>query len=174
MQTLNYHMKPQDIVILFKIIAQGNESWQQLPLADSLFISQSEISQSVARMRYAGLIAENGKQVMRLALMDFLHYGISYVFPQHPGAIVRGVATAHSANPLKKRIVSDEVYVWPSAQGGMRGQAIVPLYHTVPRAIQNDEKLYELLALTDALRVGQKREKELALTELKKRILHGE
>ena len=174
MQTINYHMKPQDIVILFKIIAQGNDSWQQLPLADSLFMSQSEVSQSVARMRFAGLIAENGKQVMRLALMDFLHYGISYVFPQHPGAIVRGVPTAHSAGPLKKRIVSDEVYVWPSASGTMRGQAIVPLYHTVPRAIQNDEKLYALLALADALRVGQKREKELALSELKKRILHGE
>jgi len=174
MQVINYQMKPQDIVILLKIIATGNDNWQQLPLADNLRMSQSEVSQAIARMRYAGLMQENGKQVMRLALMEFLQHGIVYVFPQRPGAVVRGVPTAHAAFPLNQKITSDEVYVWPSAKGNMRGQAITPLYHTVPHAIEIDEKFYALIALVDALRVGQKREKELALAELKKRILHGE
>jgi hypothetical protein len=37
-----------------------------------------------------------------------------------------------------------------------------------------DEKLHELLALADALRVGRAREKELAVKELKKRLELGE
>jgi DNA-binding Lrp family transcriptional regulator len=167
-------MKPQDVVILLKIIAGNSEQWQQKSLADELKMSQSEVSQSVARSKYSGLLDGTGKKVMRLALMDFLQYGIVYVFPQKPGSIVRGVLTAHSALPLSSIIQSNELYVWPSAKGNARGQSIFPLYPSVVDAIKYDEKLYQLLALVDALRVGRAREKELALNELKKRILYGE
>jgi len=164
-------MKPQDIVILLKIIALADNNWQQKPLAESLGISQSEVSQSVARSQYAGLLFGNGKQVMKTALLEFLQYGISYVFPQKPGPVVRGIATAHTALPLAEMIDSAENYVWPNAKGDTRGQAITPLYVSVPGAALKDPKLYELLALTDALRVGKAREKTLALEALKNRIV---
>ncbi len=163
-------MKPQDIVILLKIIAMDNGNWQQKPVAEALIMSQSEISQSVARMQYAGLLFENGKKVMRSAFLEFLQHGISYVFPQKPGAMVRGVPTAHSALPLNKIILSEENYVWPSAKGKMRGQSIIPLFPTVPDAAVKDSQLHELLSLVDALRIGKVRERNLALTELTKRI----
>jgi hypothetical protein len=91
-----------------------------------------------------------------------------------PGTIVKGIPTAHSAAPLREVIQSTEPYVWPSGKGTLRGQSIAPLYPSVVDAVQNDPKLHELLALVDALRVGKAREKELAITELKKRILDGE
>jgi hypothetical protein len=163
-------MKPQDIVILLKIVTIGNDNWQQKPLAEALGMSQSEVSQSVARSQFAGLLFGNGKQVMKSALLEFLQFGLAYVFPQKPGAVVRGIATAHAASPLKESIDSTESYVWPYAKGTQRGQAIVPLYPSVPEAALNDPKLYELLALTDALRVGKVREKALAKEELKKRL----
>lgn len=163
-------MKPQDIVILLKIVTIGNDNWQQKPLAEALGMSQSEVSQSVARSQFAGLLFGNGKQVMKSALLEFLQFGLAYVFPQKPGAVVRGIATAHAASPLKESIDSTESYVWPYAKGTQRGQAIVPLYPSVPEAALNDPKLYELLALTDALRVGKVREKALAMEELKKRL----
>ena len=50
----------------------------------------------------------------------------------------------------------------------------MPLYPSVPEAALKDEKLHELLALVDALRVGRAREKELAIRELKKRLGLGE
>jgi len=106
--------------------------------------------------------------------MDFLQYGLAYVFPQNPGAIVRGMPTAHSAPPLSTIIKSDELFVWPSARGKARGQSIVPLYPSVIQAAEQDEKLYQLLALADALRVGRARERKLAVAELKKRIFNGE
>ena len=174
MRQIQYIMKPQDIVILLKIIAYCSELWQQIPLAEALKMSQSEISQSLARSKYAGLLDGSGKKVMRLALMDFLQYGLAYVFPQKTGPVVRGVPTAHSASPLNAVIQSEELYVWPSANGKARGQSIVPLYPSVVEAAMKDEKLYQLLALTDALRVGRAREKEIAVSELKQRILHGE
>ena len=106
-------------------------------------------------------------------LLDFLQSGISYVFPQRPGALVRGVPTAHSVFLLKRKISSTEHYVWPSAKGSVRGQAIHPLYPSVPDAVEKDEKLYQLLSLVDAVRVGRKREKEIAISELRKLILGG-
>lgn len=165
-------MSPQDVVVLLKIISYGDEPWSQVPIALALYMSQSEVSKSIARSKYAGLLDPSGKIVRRMALMEFLQYGIKYVYPQSPGAVVRGIPTAHSAPPLSNAIQSDENYVWPSGKGKVRGQSIIPLYASVVDAVQNDEKLYELLALTDALRVGRARERELAIVELKKRIIN--
>lgn len=174
MKQIQQNMRPQDVVVLLKIVAMGYKEWFHHSLADEIGISQSEVSQSLNRSMEAGLIDQSRKKVMRMALLEFLLYGIRYVFPQKPGAVVRGIPTAHSAAPLNAVIKSEENYVWPSGVGTVRGQAIVPLYPSVLNAIKNDEKLYELLALVDALRVGRVREKELAKIELEKRILHGE
>lgn len=167
-------MKPQDVVILLKIISLDTDDWQQKPLSDALKMSQSEVSQSVARSKFAGLLDGTGKKVMRLAFFDFLQFGLTYVFPQKPGPVVRGLPTAHSAAPLNSVIVSEESYVWPWAKGKIRWHGIVPLYSSVPDAAAMDVKLYEMLSLTDALRIGRARERDLAIIELKKRILHGE
>ena len=167
-------MSPLDVVVLLKIISLGNQPLTQMTLADTLFMSQSEISKSFARSKYAGLLDSSGKNVRKLALMEFLQYGIAVVYPMQPGAIVRGIPTAHSAAPLSEVIQSTEPYVWPSGKGTLRGQSIIPLYSTVVDAVKIDSKLHELLALVDALRVGKAREKELAIAELKKRILGEE
>jgi DNA-binding transcriptional MocR family regulator len=167
-------MSPHDIVILLKIVSCGDRLWFQKPLAEALGISQSEISKSLNRSKYAGLLAPNGKTVMRMALLEFLQYGLRYVFPIKPGAVVRGVPTSHSAKPLSDVIQSSEAYVWPYGKGTVRGHGIVPLYPSVPEAALKDEKLHELLALADALRVGRARERELAVKELKKRLKLGE
>lgn len=163
-------MSPIDILILLKIVCQQNKQWYQQSLASALFISQSEISKSIKRSQYAELIDPGGKKVMRLGLMEFLQYGIRYVFPQQPGPVVRGVPTAHSMSPLNLEIQSDEAYVWPSAAGQVRGHSITPLYPSVSKAVQHDQPLHELLALVDALRVGRARERNMALDFLNQRI----
>jgi hypothetical protein len=109
-----------------------------------------------------------------MSLFEFLQYGLRYVFPQKPGAVVRGLATSHSASPLKELIQSNEAYVWPYGKGNVRGHSIVPLYPSVPEAALKDSSLHEILALTDALRIGRAREKELSLEILKKRFGFGE
>ncbi len=167
-------MKPQDVVLLLKIASMKTDSWQQIPVAQALGMSQSEVSEAVSRSKFSGLLDPKGKKVMNLALMEFLQYGLRYAFPQKPGAVVRGVPTAHSASPLNKEIQSNEHYVWPYAKGNLRGHGITPLYPSVPEAVLQDPHLHELLALADALRVGKARERELAMKELKQRLQLGE
>jgi DNA-binding Lrp family transcriptional regulator len=165
-------MSPQDVVVLLKIVCYGQESWLQVQLAEALELSQPEISNSLARSRYAGLVDESGRQVRKQALLEFLQYGVAYAFPVRPGPVVRGIPTAHSGPPLNTLIESGaDEYVWPSASGQLRGQAISPLYKNVVKAVKNDQELHELLALVDAIRVGRVREKQLAIEELKKRLL---
>lgn len=174
MRTQNQQIKPQDVLLLLKVVSDNTPSWNQKSMAEALGLSQSEVSESVGRSKFAGLLAPNGKAVMKMALIEFLQFGLRYVFPVKPGAVVRGVPTSHSANPLKEEIQSTEAYVWPYGKGTVRGHSILPLYPSVPEAALKDEKLYELLALVDALRVGRAREKELAIAALKKRFELGE
>lgn len=168
-------ISPLDVLILLKIISLGQNKWFQMDIADTLGISQSEVSKSLKRLKKSWLIAPNDSVViMRENVLEFLRYGIKYIFPQWPGSIVRGMPTAHSAPVLNNEILSNENYVWPYAKGKVRGQSIIPLYPTVPKASNEDKKLYDLLALIDAIRIGNAREKELAFKKLKNRIILGE
>jgi predicted transcriptional regulator len=163
-------MRPHDIAILLKIASKGQQKWYMKDLAYELGISASEISESINRSIIAGLISGDKKTLKKLALLDFLKYGLKYVYPQQPGAMARGIATAHSASPLKNEIVSEEEIVWPFGEGKIRGQAIEPLHPKTPEACLRDGKYYELMALTDAIRIGKAREQNIAFEMIKERI----
>jgi hypothetical protein len=163
-------MRPQDIVILLKIASKGNNAWLMKDLANELFISASEVTESLNRNVHAGLLGADKRQIMKSALLDFLKYGLKYVYPQKVGTLVRGIPTAHSALPLSKLIESEVIYVWPDAKGEVRGMAIEPLIPSLPEACKQDTVLYELVALAEALRIGKVREQEIAYNELKKRL----
>ena len=164
-------MRPHDVVILLKIAAFKGKHWLAKDLAQTLNISASEVSESLNRSKLAGLIAGDKRRLMKNNLLEFLAHGLRYVFPAEIGAIQRGMPTAHSAPPLNDFWGGEEPYVWPCAEGKKRGQAIEPLHPGVPSACAKDPLLYELLALTDALRLGRAREKQRAVEELRKRIL---
>lgn len=165
-------IKPQDVLVLLKLCLWKDREWRHVDLSNDLGLSQTEVSFALARCRASGFLDEGKKRVNRSALLEFLAHGLKYVYPVQPGALCRGMPTAHSASPLSKRIVSDEhdQYVWPSSGGKMRGQAIEPLYESAPFAAEKDPRLHELLALVDALRVGRAREKSLAAEELGRRL----
>lgn len=173
MKELGYQMKPQDVVILLKILSLNDTEWTQNSLAINLEISQSEISESIKRSKYAGLINTIDNKVNSRIFLDFIIYGLKVVFPQRPGAIVRGILTAHSAPFFQDKFLSEENYVWPYAKGNSRGQSIIPLYKTIPHVSQYDQALYELLVIVDIIRVGKIREKELAIDILKQKLKYA-
>ncbi len=166
-------MRPHDIAILLKIASKGQQNWYMKDLSYELGISASEISESITRSVFSGLISSDKKTLNKLALIDFLRSGLQYVYPQHPGSMVRGIGTAHTASPLNNQIMSEEPFVWPFAKGNIRGHAITPLHPNIPEACLRDDKFYELMALTDAIRVGKVREKQLAVEMIKERIEHA-
>jgi predicted transcriptional regulator len=169
----HHGMRPQDIVVLLKIIASDNNQWRNLDIAYSLKISPSEVSEVLNRCKIAKLINKEKRKVHLNALTEFLVYGLKYVFPAEPGAIAKGIPTAHSASPIKEKIMSStESYVWPNSKGNLRGQSIDPLYKTIPEAALEDQEFYELIALVDTIRIGKAREVNMAIDELKSRIRH--
>lgn len=163
-------MRPQDIVILLKIITIGHDKWINIDLAHSLKISPSEVSEALNRCKISRLIDLGKRNVNRNSFKEFLIYGLKYVFPAEPGAITKGIPTAHSASPINKYISGDEIYVWPHLKGTYRGQAIEPLYKTLPLIVEQDELFYELLTIIDTIRIGRAREIKIAVEQLNKRI----
>lgn len=163
-------MKPQDIVILLKLVAINGQSWQYRDLSADLFIPLSEISASLKRSEKAGLFNKVTRKVNRLALMEFIEHGFKYVFPTSPGEMVTGIGTAHSHPFFKKFFRAEMQYAWPHEDGDIRGLMIEPLHPNVPKAIRKDELLYLLLASVDIIRVGRVREKKMAFEQIRRAI----
>lgn len=165
-------MRPQDIVILLKITTMNSDDWQLKDLANSLYISNSEVSESLGRSVYANLIDFEKRNVHRRNLLDFLIHGMKYVFPAQAGILTRGVPTAHSHPFMQSFISSEQAYVWSSPSGSALGQAIEPFYANQVKATEEDVELYRLLALLDVIRVGKLREKAIAEKELTELLAH--
>ena len=164
-------LKPQDVVVLLKLALHEDRAWTFPALAAELSMSASEVHNAVTRARKAALL-DKGWRPNRSALLEFLVHGVRYAFAPQRGGITRGVPTAHGASPLAEELLSDGELppVWPDAAGKIRGEALSPLYKTVPQAALRDPRLHECLALLDAVRAGKARERALAVRYLTGRI----
>lgn len=165
-------LKPQDIVILLKLVSLGDRPWSYNVLAVELAMSPSEVHSGVKRAAAARLLDPQRNVPILRALQEFLVHGVKYAFPPDRGPLTRGLPTAYAAPPLNTLIVlpDEPPPVWPAPEGKVRGYAFSPLYPSVPKAAAQDPALYELLALVDAIRDGRARERELAIKELTSRL----
>ncbi len=154
-----------------------NESYSVRALQASLGISKTEIASALKRCQQIGLLRiDPSTQLPRVnskALLGFIEHGLRYVFPAKPAEIVRGIPTGFSAPVLQDKLMSggELIHVWPDAFGNRKGQSITPLFKTVPGAVKKDPRLYEYLALVDAIRVGNAREASLANEILRNAVL---
>jgi hypothetical protein len=167
-------LKPQDVVVTLKLLSYGSDrpSYGQMGL--DLGMSASEVHASVKRAQKARLLhgPELENKPNPTALAEFLVHGLKYVFPADRGEPTRGILTSYAAEPLCRMITQpdDLPPVWPHPAGTKRGVTLTPLYKTVPLAATKDEKLYQLLALVDAIRDGRARERKLAEQEIVNRL----
>lgn len=135
-------------------------------------ISKSQVNLSLKRMTEVGLVKLDRKLAVPKtnikALLEFIAYGIRYVFPAKEGQITRGIATSIAAPVLQgKLMTSGEFFpVWSYAKGRSKGVAIAPLHPNVFQAVRKDPRMYAYLALTDAIRLGNPRERNFALDNL--------
>ncbi|MBE0511391.1 MAG: nucleotidyltransferase domain-containing protein [Gammaproteobacteria bacterium] len=168
------NLKPQDILVLLKLVALGRQDWAYNRLAVELGMSSSEVHSAVKRALSASLALQKEDRIVPNIrnLEEFLVHGLRYVFVPERGQMSRGMLTAHAGPPLDGSFVPDSEPppVWPSAEGEDRGIAFSPLYKSAPEAARRDPLLYELLVLVDAIRGGRARERDIAKKELKKRL----
>ena len=165
-------LKPQDIVILLKLIALGHQPWSYVTLAHALAMSPPEAHSGLKRAGAAKLFdAQRNVPIIR-ALQEFLVHGVKYAYAPDRGSLTRGIPTSHAGPPLQNLIVQTEEPppVWPDPAGTVRGYAFSPLYRSVPKAAAQDQVLYELLTLVDAIRDGRARERALAIKLLAERL----
>lgn len=173
-ENVSMNLKPQDILVLLKLVALGDKPWSFSQLASELGMSPSEVHAASKRALAAGLAVKAGENILPNTrnLEEFLLHGIQYVFIPERGEMNRGMPTAHAAEPMATYRVTDNEPppVWPESDGELRGESFLPLYKSAPKAARNDPRLYELLALVDAIRGGRAREREIAKKELKKQL----
>lgn len=114
-----------------------------------------------------GASLDNPVRVHAQALAEFTLHGAKYAFPGVRLPLAVGVPTSHSAPAFAGVFApGSSDFVWPHPNGSVRGIGVEPLHPSVPFAAMQDEKLYEMLALFDALRVGKTRERNMAMERL--------
>ncbi|MBP9060850.1 MAG: hypothetical protein RLZZ484_670 [Pseudomonadota bacterium] len=112
-------------------------------------------------------VADNAVRPHAQNLAEFALHGAKYAFPAVKLPLVVGVPTSHSAPAFAGVFAPGSTdFVWPHPNGSVRGVGVEPLHPSVPFAAMQDAKLYEMLALFDALRVGKARERGMALERL--------
>jgi hypothetical protein len=161
-------LRPQDIYVLLALAAGHDEGWTYEQVGQELGLSASQVFRSLTRAETSHLFDKETRHVRILELLEFLTHGVRYAFAAVPGRVQRGVPTAWRGPGLEElmSIHAEEHFVWPAPNGTMRGQTIEPLHPGVLVAIEDNEILYQLLALTDILRIGSARERKAAADEL--------
>ncbi len=167
-------LQPSDVLIGLKLCLAGNTEKSFEQLEHETRISSSTLHRSVKRLHQAKLIRQD-KAVNQKAFLDFIHYGVKYAFYVVPGGLTRGIPTAYAAPPLNG-IMSEanEIPVWPDVEGSARGFAVSPLHGSAGFIARKDPDLYELLALVDAIRIGNARDQREATKCLQERIFRAE
>jgi hypothetical protein len=165
-------LKPQDILIALKLITAGDKKPSRFLLARELCMSSSEIHEGIGRAQKSRLLTEDERPRLS-ALLEFLVHGLPYCLPAEHGSIAKGIPTSFAGPPLNAQIVFDQdalIPVWPHSDGTARGYELKPIYRSAPDAALKDPKLYELLALVDAVRNGRARERKLAISHLQTKL----
>lgn len=170
-----WSLKAQDLAVLFKLVTlRGAARMPYAILAKQMRLSPFEAHAAVQRLSAARLVVDMGGELrpVMAAVRNFVLHGAPYCYPLVRGEITIGFPTAYAVSPLKDMVLFAEEMppVWPHPDGTTRGAALLPLYEKLPLVAQEDAVLYELLALFDALRVGQARERELASKLLEERL----
>lgn len=168
-------LKPQDLLVLFKVAANPEQRWTYASLAEALSMSASEAHASAKRAVAGGLAVAHGRgdwAPVVPALHEFALHGVRYVWPAVMGTSMRGIPTSFGTAPLDGKLMAaaGEAPVWAFASGSVKGPSLSPIYRTAPQAALADPALHRLLALLDALRIGRARERALAADLLKQEL----
>lgn len=163
-------LQPLDIVVAVKLAVWSPRIWTYQTLADELGINPAGAYRAVRNAARGTLLVPTSAsrrgmyRAHHAAIVELLVHGVKYVYVPDRSGITRGIATAHAGPLLSRRIVGsdDPPPVWPDRDGDTRGEGISPLHPCVPRATRRDRRLYDVMTLVDALRIGRARERKLA------------
>lgn len=147
---------PFDIVVALRLTSSTGTL---VEIAEELGVVPSQVHTAIRRLTAAGLLRPGARATNPRALTEFLVHGVRYAFPAVKGPLALGVPTAYSAPPLSAEVDAVDVVVWPAAlhPAAVQGFSLAPLYKAAPTLIDRSPATYQLLAVTDALRLADPR-----------------
>lgn len=163
-------MKSQDIIILLQIALLQETKWTYQFLSQKTFIGPMQCHRSLRRLDDVNLFNRKLNKIIYPNLIEFLIHGFKYTFPGKIKEKTMGIPTAYSAPVFFNHIVSDELIVWPHQEGQKEGSSLEPIHQVVPKIALSNPKMYDMLSLLDALRIGRIREIEFATLKIKELI----
>lgn len=163
---------PSDVVVLLQARLLEDEGWTFDQLASALGVSSSRVHDSIRRCERAALVRSRDRRVAVRNLVEFLVHGVRFAFPARVGASALGVPTAAFAAPMTDLLsATGDPYVWAAVGAGtVKGQVVSPLHPNVPDVSRQDDRMHQLLALVDSLRLGGSRERAVASDALRERL----
>jgi DNA-binding transcriptional MocR family regulator len=165
-------LKGQDVVVLLKLLGSDKQPPVR-DLASQLGFDLAGTHRALRRLDEAGLYSAGRRRIIRGPAEEFLVHAAKFNFPPRWESEVRGIPTSWGAEPLKGELAEAAglVPVWPYSGGAVRGLGLEPLHTMVPKAALADSKLWQRLALVDALRSNESaRITQLAAELLRERI----
>lgn len=136
-------------------------------LARELHLPLATVQRSLGRLGATPAFDTQQRHVDLAGCEELFAHALSFVAPAKSGEkLVRGMPTAWSMPALAKRLrvpARAPELVWPQARGTARGVAVRPLHVNVPSLATADPEMHQLLALTDAARLGEARVAKRAL-----------
>lgn len=153
-------LQPVDVPVVLQLAFVPSATYDAIGTA--IGVDGATAFRSVRRLEHARLLLPGERQVVRKAVLEFVLHAVRYVFYPVIGADGFGVPTAYSAPPLSAEFTADDALVWASMEGSIRGQTLQPLYDGAPTLPRRNPRLYQALALVDAVRAGRARERSRA------------
>ena len=96
-------LKPQDVLVVLKLVALGRKPWSYARLAVQLGMSTSQLHSAVQRALAAKLAVRQGDEIMPHLrnLEELLIHGLKYVFVPERGELTRGDANGACRTTLE-------------------------------------------------------------------------
>lgn len=161
-------IKPQDVMLLLKMMANPYITYSQSEIAKQLCYSQSSVNDGLKRLEEVMLIRHSNPDIFKneeisvkpdyilnhLHIRKFLEYTPKYWFVAKRGPVTRGIKTCSDC-------------VWPHEDGTVISYSIQPIYKSVPDSLLKypDFDFYELLKKLDKNRLKVEETKKLDLDE---------
>jgi hypothetical protein len=135
-------------------------------LARELHMPLATVQRALGRLGATPAFDTERRHVNIAGCEELFEHALLFVAPASLGDRARGTPTAWAVPALAKRLrVSADAPqpVWPQPRGRVRGVAVRPLHPGVLALAAADPEMHELLALTDAVRLGDARISKRAL-----------
>jgi hypothetical protein len=161
-----------DVVVLLGLLQRARGDWTVRSLAKELALPSASVQRSLDRLAVTPVFDARRRLVSLGACEELFDHALRYLAPATPEGETRGLATSWAAPPLSDHLAlgNELPPVWSDPHGQVRGLELRPLHPAVVALARADSQMYELLALVDALRIGEARTRGLAVELLRARI----